>query len=154
MESMYTPMAMLRTGPAYTMMDGHGWMLEVGLTVPLWRGKLRAGTSEAHAMLEMAEADLAAMRNMIQGEALAARESVLGAQVRYGALRDQVLPRAQQALDPAIAAYASGQLPLVSVIESAQALWSAQAELVNAEVELGLATARLSRALGALGAGP
>jgi len=154
MESMFTPMAMLRTGPAYTMMDGHGWMLEVGVSVPLWRDKLHAGVSEARAMTEMAQAELEAMRNMIEGEALAAREALLGAEARYTALRDGVLPRAQQAVEPAIAAYASGQLPLVAAIESAQALWSAQADLVSAELEVGLAAARLSRALGAQGAAP
>jgi outer membrane protein TolC len=154
MESMYIPMAMVRTGPAYTMMDGPGWMLELGLSVPLWRGKLKAGVSEAQAMVEMAQADVAAMRNLIEGEALAAREELLGAQVRYVSLRDEVLPRAQQAVEPAVAAYASGQLPLVSVIESAQALWSAQAELVAAELALGLASARLARALGTPGGEP
>ena len=30
MQSMYTPMAMVKTGPAYTMYDGAGWMLMVG----------------------------------------------------------------------------------------------------------------------------
>jgi outer membrane protein TolC len=154
MESMYTPMAMLRTGPAYTMMDGPGWMLEVGLSVPLWRDKLRAGVSEARAMVEMAQADSRALRNMIEGEVLAAREQVLGARARYVALQEQVVPRAQQAIEPAIAAYAAGQLPLVSVIETAQALWTSEAELVSAEVELGLAAAKLDRALGARGNKP
>jgi outer membrane protein TolC len=136
------------------MMDGPGWMLELGVSLPLWRGKLNASVSEAKAMVEMAQADVAGMRNLVEGEALAAREELLGAEVRYVALRDEVVPRAQQAVEPAIAAYASGQLPLVSVIESAQALWSAQAELVSAELALGLASARLARALGTPGGEP
>lgn len=148
MESMYTPMAMVRTGPAYTMYDGAGWMLMVGVSVPLWRGKLRAGVEEARAMVAMAEADVVAMRRMVEADALAARSRARSARERYLALRDEVVPRAQQAIAPALAAYSSGQLPLVSVIEAAQALWSAQAELLSAQAALGMSWARLQRAVG------
>ena len=151
MESMYTPMAMVQTGPAYTMYDGAGWMLMVGVSVPIWRSKLRAGVDEAKAMVEMAQADLVAMRRMVEADALSARSRALSARERYLSLRDEVVPRARQVISPALAAYASGPLPLVSVIEAAQALWSAQAELLAAQAELGMSCARLRRALGELG---
>jgi len=44
MKSMYWPMAMVRTGPAYTMSDGAGWMLMVGVSLPIWRDRLDAGS--------------------------------------------------------------------------------------------------------------
>jgi outer membrane protein TolC len=87
---------------------------------------------------------------MVQGEAATARYLVLAARQRVLALRDQVLPRARQSIEPAVAAYAAGTMPLVSVIDAAQALWSLEAELVSAEFELGLAWARLYRAQGRL----
>lgn len=148
MESMYSPMAMVRTGPAYTMTDGPGWMLMVGVSIPLWRERLRAGTAQAQAMVDMAQADLRAMRRMVEGDVLTAREQVIGARERFLALRDEIIPRATQAIAPTMAGYSSGQLPLVSVIEAAQALWSAQGELLTAEFELDLAWARLYRATG------
>lgn len=147
MQAMYGPMGMVRTGPAYTMADGWGWMLMVGVSVPIWRGKLRAGVAEAEAMVNMAEADLVAMRRMVAGEALSLREQVVGSRARFLALRDEIVPRAKQAIAPTLAGYSSGQLPLVSVIEAAQALWSAQGELVSAQFDLGLAWARLRRAM-------
>lgn len=52
------------------------------------------------------------------------------------------------AIDPAVAGYTSGQLPLVSVIEAVQALWLVQADLSMADTELGLAWAHLGRAVG------
>jgi outer membrane protein TolC len=52
------------------------------------------------------------------------------------------------AIDPAVAGYTSGQLPLVSVIEAIQALWLVQADVIAADVELGLAWVRLGRAMG------
>lgn len=149
MNSMYWPMGMIRTGPAYTMTDSWGWMLTIGVSIPLQRGRLYAGVREAEAMAAMARADLAAMTRMAEGEAATARNQVLAARQRVLALRDDVLPRARQAIDPSVSAYAAGTLPLVSVIDTAQALWSIEAELVSAEVELGLAWARFQRAQGA-----
>jgi cobalt-zinc-cadmium efflux system outer membrane protein len=153
MKSMYWPMGMIRTGPAYTMADGWGWMLTVGVSVPLQRGRLNAGVREAEAMAEMARADLAAMSRMAEGEAATARGQVLAARERLLALRDDILPRARQAIDPSVSAYAAGTAPLVSVIDTAQALWSIEAELVSAEFELGLAWVRFQRAQGQFGGG-
>lgn len=148
MESMYWPMGFVRTGPAYTMTDRWGWMLMVGISVPLWREKYDAGVREAEAMADMARADLAAMTRMIEGEAASSRSQVLAARQRVLALREDVLPRARQSVEPSVAAYAAGAMPIVSVLDAAQALWSLEAELVSAEFELGLAWARLGRAQG------
>jgi cobalt-zinc-cadmium efflux system outer membrane protein len=148
MRAMYTPMAMVRTGPAYTMTEGAGWMVMVGLSIPLWRGKLRAGVTEARAMVDLSNADLEATRRMVGGEAAVARERVAAARERYLALRDSIVPTAKEAITATLAAYSSNQLPLVSTIETAQALWSAQRDLVMANVQLGLAWARLNRAMG------
>ena len=148
MRDMFRPMATIRTGPSYTMSDGSGWMAMVGVTLPIWRGKLHAGVAEAQAMRAMSEADLRAMTRMIEGDAAAAVNQLQAARDRQAALTADVLPRARMAIEPAVAGYSSGQLPLVSVIEAVQALWLVQADLIAADTELGLAWARLGRALG------
>ena len=148
MRDMFRPMATIRTGPSYTMTDGRGWMAMVGLSVPIWRGKLRAGVAEAQAMRAMSEADLRAMTRMIEGEAAVALSQLQAMRDRQEALTSDVLPRARLAVNPAVAGYTSGQLPLVSVIEAVQALWLVQADLITADTELGLAWARLGRAIG------
>lgn len=148
MRDMFRPMATIRTGPSYTMADGRGWMAMVGISLPIWRSKLRAGVAEAEAMRAMSEADLQAMSRMIEGEAAVAVNQLQAARDRQLALRDDVLPRARMVIEPAVAGYASGQLPLVSVIEAVQALWLVQSDLIAADTELGLAMARLGRAIG------
>ena len=148
MRDMFRPMATIRTGPAYTMAEGRGWMAMVGLSLPIWRGKLRAGVAEARAMREMSEADLKAMTRMIEGDAAVAVHQLQAARDRQAALTSDVLPRARMVIEPAVTGYASGQLPLVSVIEAVQALWVIQSDLIAADTELGLAWARLARALG------
>ena len=148
MQDMFRPMATIRTGPSYTMAEGGGWMAMLGLSVPIWRSRLHAGVAEAQAMRSMAEADLRAMTRMIDGEAAVAVGQLQAARDRQVALNSDVLPRARMAIEPAVASYASGQLPLVSVIEAIQALWLVQADLIEADTQLGLAWARLGRAIG------
>jgi len=148
MRDMFRPMATVRTGPAYTMSEGKGWMAMVGVTLPIWRGKLRAGVAEAQAVRSMSEADLRAMARMIEGDAAVAVSRLEAARELQAALTTDVLPRARMAIDPAVAGYTAGQLPLVSVIEAVQALWLVQAELIAADTELGLAWVRLGRAIG------
>ena len=148
MRDMFRPMASIRTGPAYTMAEGRGWMAMVGVSLPIWRGKLRAGVAEAEAMRSMSEADVRAMARMIEGDAAVAVSQLQAARDRQAALNSDVLPRARLVIEPAVAGYASGQLPLVSVIEAVQALWLVQSDLIAADTELGLAWARLGRAIG------
>ena len=148
MRSMYKPMATVRAGYAETMADGPGAMLMVGLSVPIWRRRLSSGVAEAQAMQRMADADLEAMRRMVAGEALVAREEVIAARIQVNLLRQDVLPRAQLAIDAALGGYSSGQGSLIAVIEAARALWEAQGEQVMAESALGEAWSRLDRATG------
>lgn len=148
MRSMYKPMAMVRVGRATTMAEGPGAMIMIGVSVPIWRDRLRAGVAEARAMQRMADADLTAMRVMVESEAAAACETVSAARSQLVVLEDEIMPRARAATDAALATYSSGQGTLVSVIESARALWDVQAEQVMAEAALGEAWARLNRALG------
>jgi outer membrane protein TolC len=148
MRDMFRPMATIRTGPSYTMAEGRGWMAMVGLSLPIWRDKLHAGVAEAEAMRAMSEADLRAMTRMIEGDAAVAVSRLQAARDRQAALTTDVLPRARMAIDPAVAGYTAGQLPLVSVIEAVQALWLVQADLIAADTELGLSWARLGRAIG------
>jgi outer membrane protein TolC len=154
MRSMFRPMAMVRVGVARTMADGDGGMLMVGVSVPLWRGALRAGVDEAEAMREMARADALAMRTMIEGDVAAARERVMGAQSRWQALQDDVLPRARIASASALAGYRAGKGDMVSVVESARALWDTEAEQVMAEAELSYAWSALDRATADLQGSP
>ena len=148
MRAMFRPMLTIRTGPSYTMTDGKGWMAMAGISLPIWRGKLRAGVAEAEAMRAMSEAEVAAMTRMIEGDAAAAAAELSAARDRQAALVADVLPRARMAIEPAVASYASGQLPLVSVIEAVQALWLVQSELIDADSQLAFAWARLARAIG------
>lgn len=151
MKSMYAPMAMVRAGMAETGAAGRGYMLMVGVSVPIWFGRLKAGVREANAMVTMADADREAMLRMIHGEVASSLESLHGATRNLQAFHTDLLPRAERAIGPAMAAYAGGTLPLTSVLEASKALWSVQEEAVMSETALGAAWIRHRNAMGTFG---
>ena len=148
MRSMYRPMAMIRAGPASTMAEGAGAMLMFGVSVPLWRSRLRAGVDEAQAMERMARADLTAMQRMIEGEVAAARADLQAAAETLRALESEVVPRARSAVDAALADYAAGRGTLLLVLDASRALWDIEAERLMTETQVGEARAYLDVALG------
>lgn len=151
MKAMYKPMAMVRVGMAETGAAGRGYMLMVGVSVPLWFGRLRAGVREAGSMAVMAEADREAMLRMIEGDVAASLAAYQGAAANVEAFRTNLLPRAERAIGPALSAYAAGSLPLSSVLEAGKALWSVQEEAVMADTALASAWIRYCGALGSFG---
>ncbi len=149
MKSMYNPMAFVRTGPSYTMADGPGVMLMVGVSVPIWREKLGAGVAEATQMSTMVDAETAAIRKMIEGEVATARGAVVAAKIRFETTRDKLVPISRQAVSLQLASYASGQAPLVSVLDSLAMLRMTRMEQVVSEIRLAITWVKLGRAVGA-----
>lgn len=123
-------------------------MLMFGISVPIWRDRLRAGVDEAQAMERMARADLAAMRRMVEGEIAAARAEVEATRETLRALEADVIPRARSAVDAALGAYAAGQGTLLLVVDAARVLWEAESDRVMAETQAEQAWAHLGLALG------
>lgn len=148
MKSMYNPMAFVRTGPSYTMAEGAGVMLMIGVSVPIWREKLGAGVAEATQMSSMVDAETAAMQKMIEGEVASARGAVAAAKIRFETTRDKLVPIARQAVQLQLASYATGQAPLVSVLDALAMLRMTRMEQVVSEVRLGTTWVKLGRAVG------
>jgi outer membrane protein TolC len=148
MNSMYNPMAFVRTGPSYTMDAGAGVMLMIGVSIPIWREKLSAGVSEATQMSTMVDAETAAMRKMIEGEVASTRGAVAAAKIRFETTRDKIVPIARQAVTLQLANYATGQAPLVSVLDALAMLRMTRMEQVVSEIKLGITWVKLGRAVG------
>ncbi len=150
MGSMYYPMAFVRAGPSYSMLEGAGVMAMVGVSVPLWREKLGAGVSEAHAMESMASADLDAMQRMVTGRIASARALVVAARTRLVALQTDILPRARLVVDSATGSFGAGQGPMVAVLDATRDLRDVRMQEIMARAELGLAWTALRRETGEL----
>ncbi len=148
MRSMRAPMAVFGLGAAYTMSDGPGFMAKVGISIPIDWGKYDAGIEESRAMASMERADLGAMRTMVAGETAAAREKVVAARARATAIRTKVLPQAKQAFELSLTSYGTGQVPIVTVLESVALVRDLQMAEVTARAQLARAWVRMGRATG------
>ena len=144
MRSMYAPMAMVRTGPAYTMTDGPGWMVMVGVSVPIWRSKLSAGWPRPRRWSRWR----APTSPRCAGWSRATRSPRAS---RWWARASATSPCATRCClarggrsNPRWRATRAGS-SLVSVLEATQVLWSAQTKLIAAKLDLGLAWVRLQR---------
>ncbi len=153
MSSMYRPMAFARLGAAYTMTDKAGLMLGFGVSIPIWRGSLDAGVSEAKSMVSMASSDESAMRNMVDGDVAAARDGVVAARIRLSVAHDKIVPLANDTVALSLDAYGAGQAPLVSVLDALRALRETRMSEVVAEVKVAGAWARLGRSVGVVKVG-
>jgi outer membrane protein TolC len=150
MRSMYAPMAFVRAGPSYTMLEGGGVMAMVGVTVPVWREKLSAGVSEARAMEAMTAADLSAMQRMVLGRVASARATVIAERARLIALTNDILPRAGLVVESATGSFGAGQGPMVAVLDATRDLRDVRMEEIMARGRLGRARAALLRETGDL----
>jgi outer membrane protein TolC len=150
MQSMYTPMAVVRAGPSYSMLEGAGVMAMVGVSVPLWRERLGAGVTEAQSMVAMASADVEAMQRMIAGSIASARETVVAERARLLSLRDDILPRSRLVVESGIGSFAAGQGPMVAVLDAARDLRDVRMQELMARTRLGAAWAKLRREMGEL----
>jgi outer membrane protein TolC len=150
MRSMYAPMALVRAGPAYSIDDGAGAMVMVGLSIPIWRERLGSGVAEAEAMAAMTSADIDAVQRMIGGSIASARETVIANQTRLLALRTDILPRAHLVVESAIASFGAGQGSMLAVLDASRDLRDVRMQEVMVRARLGTAWARLRRETGEL----
>jgi outer membrane protein TolC len=138
------------------MPHGTGLMLDVGITLPVWRGPRRARQAEAAALAAEADAAEESWRLSLLRElasALAARQAAIA---RRDALRDEVLPALEARRSTALAAYAAAATgasgagaSLESVAEGLREEATLRADLAAAQGEIARADVWLAHALGA-----
>jgi len=123
------------------------WMLELGLSLPLWRSARNARSDEATALASEADESRRAYRVAIERDVIAAYEALTMARVRLDALRARIAPAARLALDTALAQYAaSGNIALV--LDALRAKVATDLEIVEATAAVLRAEVRLSHATG------
>ncbi len=126
-------------------MDGRGDETDIGLmaglTLPVWRGRLRAGIREAAAMVDASAHDRDAMRNRLRAELSMAVFQFHDAERRIALFNDSLIPKAQQALTVARQAYADGSAEFMALIDAQRTLleFQLQAERAAADREITLA---------------
>lgn len=127
--------------------DGFGAMASV--TVPfVYAGKYTAGTAQARAQLTSAEAELRRWHDQIRREVAQAYARLRTASLEHGLARGTHIPQTEQALRVTESAYQAGSVDFLSLLDTVRSIEAVHIQHVEAEADLGKATADLERAIG------
>lgn len=125
-------------------------MVSVGVNLPIWRKKVRAGIEEARHMKQAAEHEKRQTAVTLEG---AAKLAIFGMEDGYRRLRlydDHVLPQARRTYETLQSAYASGtgDVGFIDVLTSVQALLVYEEERAEAVRDIHVAAADLELIMG------
>lgn len=117
---------------------------QLGVTLPIWRDKIAAEIAGAFAGQQAAQARLSAEQIALivefAGKSFMVRESGRN----LGLLQERLLPKAKQTVEVARAAYVSGRLDFLNLIDAQRTLLGFQLSEVEARTQRELALAELS----------
>lgn len=123
-------------------------MFMVGMEIPVWQGKYRAGTREAIKTIESDKAALEAVQKQTAFDVKDAHFKLLTARKTIDLYRNTLVPQAEMRFKASEAAYRTGKADFMDLLESERFLLSAKIMLAMAEGDLGMNLARLERAIG------
>ncbi len=114
----YTYTGVAASGLAANASGDDNWRLGLGITLPIWFGKLSAGRNEALARLSARQGDLADVSDTtayLIDEALIKTQTQQRLVDLFGNL---IIPQAKQTLDATISAYRAGQVDFLTFVEN------------------------------------
>lgn len=126
----------------------HQWMVGAWLRVPLQRKRIGAAIATAEARRAAAEATLDALFDAIGEEVAVSMARVEEAHHVTALFEDRVLPAARDQIAAARAAFETGELTLLPLIDAERSLRTAEFNRLEARANLYTARAALDRALG------
>lgn len=123
-------------------------MAMIGLDLPVWRAKNRAGVRRAQAMLESAQAAGEQARRSVEAEVREAWAGLDAARRKLRLYEADLLPQAELRFKASEAGYASGKADFMDLLESERFLLDARLMREMAEADVGMQWARLRQAAG------
>ena len=121
----------------------------IGIDLPIWRSKYRAGVREADKMLEASQAALEAATRQATFDVQDAWFKLRAAQQTLVLYRQALLPQAAARFKASDAAYRTGKADFTDLLESERFQLNVRTLAAMAEANVGMQTARLERAVGA-----
>jgi outer membrane protein TolC len=121
----------------------------LGLNIPIWIGsKQRLDVRAAETRARAVERDRAAMAAMVRSDIERYFARIDAADRRLRLLDTEFIPRAQQTFDSALAAFPSGMVDVLSLLDSLRTLEAQKLARIGIRVERELALVELERAAG------
>lgn len=141
----------LRPGTSYNTMWGteaHRWMVGLGLSLPVWRDRVRAGVAAAEAELRAADQRILAVEDRIGSEVKAAVDRFAESRHVVALFTNRLLPAARDQIAAARSNFETGQVDFLSVIDAERNLRDVELGLAAAHAQHQQRLARLQRAVG------
>ena len=123
-------------------------MFTIGIDLPIWQTKYRAGVREAEKMIESGQAGLEAVGKQISFDVQDAGFKLLTARRTFDLYKLSLIPQAEARFGASEAGYRAGKTDFLDLLESERFLLNARVMAAMAEGNLGMETARLERAIG------
>lgn len=123
-------------------------MFTVGIDLPIWRGKYKAGVHQAEKMIESAVADKKAAETRAAFDVRDAQFKVLTSRRTLDLYENVLVPQAQARFDASEAGYRTGRVDFLDLLESERFLLDARIMVAMAEGNVGVQAALLERAIG------
>lgn len=129
-------------------MPEHRWMVGVGVSVPVWRERIRAGVAEAEARLDTEELELERLGDEVRETVEIARIQLEEARHVIHLYANRVLPAARDQVAAARAGFETGANSMLALIDAERTLRTAELEYHRAVADASTRAAELDRALG------
>jgi outer membrane protein TolC len=123
-------------------------MFTIGIDLPIWQTKYRAGVREAEKMIESSQAGLEVVGKQISFDVQDAGFKLLTAQRTFDLYKLSLIPQAEARFSASEAGYRSGKTDFLDLLESERFLLNARVLAATAEGNVGMEAARLERAIG------
>ncbi len=123
-------------------------MFMIGLELPVWQGKYRAGVREAEKTIAANEAALKAVNNRVLQEVQQAQVNVVKSRQSLQLYQQALIPQAIARFNASEAGYRTGQVGFLDLLESERFLLNARSMTAMAEGNVGVQIARLEQAVG------
>jgi outer membrane protein TolC len=117
---------------------------QFSMTLPIWRDKIAAEIAAAQASKRAAEARLSAEQIALAVDFAEQTYLIREADRELTLLRERLLPRARQSLEVSRAAYRSGQVDFLNVIDAERTLLNFQLDEIAAQTQREVARAQLT----------
>lgn len=141
-------------GAGYTRrtdMGGEDFLMTiVGLNLPIWRGRVRAGVEEARLNEKAVEYEKQRVTLSLESDIRMTLADMKDAARRFDLYEDTLIPKAEQSYQSVQSAYASGgpRADFLDLLSSVQVLLQFQIDQLRAERDLHLAAAALEKTMG------
>ena len=132
----------------------HRWMVTLGVSLPLWRDRIRAGVARAESALSEQLARRASLEDRIAADVSTAADRFEESHQVLALYETRLVPAARDQTVAARIAFETGQVDFLAVIDAERRLRDIELGLAGTRAEALRRFATLQRALGALPGDP